>query len=227
MEKILDTLSDCPLFSGISRAELSGLVGCLGAKVMLHDRNSIVFDEGSEPKYVGILLSGSAQLIQEDYYGNRSLIGEVHSPDVFGEAFACANVETLPLSVVASEPSEVMLIECSRILRTCSSACSYHHRLIYNLMQGLAEKTILLHRRCEITSQRTTRDKLLSYLMLYAKDVRADSFDIPFDRQELADYIEVDRSGLSREIGRLCREGVIECRRRHFRLLGSPEWERI
>lgn len=227
MEKILEKISNCSLFSGIGKAELSGLIGCLGARVVSFDRNSTIFDEGCRPRYVGILLSGSAQLIQEDYYGNRSIIGEVRSPEVFGEAFACAEVEALPLSVIANEPSEVMLIECSRILRTCSSACLHHHKLIYNLMQGLAEKAITLHERCEVISHRTTRDKLLAYLMMCAKECGSDSFDVPFDRQELADYLEVDRSGLSAEIGKLCREGVLECRRRHFKLLPSPEWERI
>lgn len=227
MEKYLDKLADCSLFSGISGEELSHMFGCLGARVVSFGANSIVFDEGSRPKYVGILLSGTARLIQEDYYGNRSIIGEVKAPEVFGEAFACAEVEALPLTVIANEPSEVMLIECSRILRTCSSACLHHHRLIYNLMQGLARKAILLHERCEVISHRTTRDKLLSYLMICAREQGSDSFDIPYDRQELADYLEVDRSGLSAEIGKLCREGVFECQRRHFKLLPSSEWERV
>ena len=112
-----------------------------------------------------------------------------------------------------------MLIDCSHILHTCSNHCGFHQQLIFNLMKDLASKTIMFQQRIEITSKRSTREKLMTYLILQARKVSSDSFDIPFDRQELADYLEVDRSGLSVEISKLRNEGVIECKRNFFKLL--------
>jgi len=112
-----------------------------------------------------------------------------------------------------------MLIECNHILHTCSNNCGFHQQLIFNLMKDLATKTILFHQKIEIISKRSTRDKLMTYLMLQAKKEGSDSFDIPFDRQELADYLEVERSGLSAEISKLKKEGIINNQKNHFELL--------
>ena len=113
---------------------------------------------------------------------------------------------------------KVMFIDSSHILHTCSNNCAFHRQLIFNLMKDLASKTILFHQRIEVTSKRTTREKLLTYLAIQAKKAGRDSFSIPFDRQELADYLEVDRSGLSAEISKLRREGVLTSHKNHFTL---------
>ena len=195
------------------------MLGCLGAKVEYFDKKYTIFAEGAPAKYIGIVLSGSAKIIQVDYYGNRSILSEVERSEVFAEAFACAGVDALPVTVVADEPCEIMLINCSHILHTCANNCGFHQKLIFNLMQDLANKSIMFHQKIEITSKRTTREKLMTYLALRAKKVGRNSFDIPFDRQELADYLEVERSGLSAEISKLRTEGIIECRKNHFELL--------
>ena len=138
---------------------------------------------------------------------------------MFGEAFACAEVKAIPVTVVASEPSEVMLIDAGHIMNTCSNNCGFHRQLIFNLMRDLAVKNIMFHQKIEITSKRSTREKLMTYLMFQSKKFKKSSFDIPFDRQELADYLEVDRSGLSAEISKLRQEGILESNRKHFKLL--------
>ena len=195
------------------------MLSCLGARVARFDKKYTIFAEGSPSKYIGIVLSGTAQEIQIDYYGNRSILSVVRPGEVFAEAFACAEIDALPVTVIADEPCEVMLIDCSHVLHTCENNCGFHQQLIYNLMKDLARKTIMFHERIEITSKRTTRDKLMSYLALEAKKAGSDSFGIPFNRQELADFIEVDRSGLSTEIGKLVREGVIRNKKNHFEIL--------
>ena len=153
------------------------------------------------------------------YYGNKSILAAAVPGDIFAEEFACSGAEVLPLSAIAIEESEVMFIECDKILHTCSNNCGFHQKLIYNLMRGLAEKSIGFHKRMEIISKRTTRDKLLAYLSHEARSAGGGYFDIPFDRQELADYLEVDRSGLSQEISKLKREGIIDADKNHFRIL--------
>jgi len=219
LKKYLKVLRKCPLFSTIEDDSLLRMLVCLGAKVEFFDKKYTILGEGTPAKYIGIVLSGSAQIAQVDYFGNRSILSEIGPSEVFAEAFACAETKELPVSVIANEPSEVMLIDCSHILHTCQNHCGFHQQLIYNLMKDLAANTLLFHQRIEITSKRSTRDKLMTYLLMQAKKVDSNSFDIPFDRQELADYLEVDRSGLSAEIGKLKKERVIDSYKNHFVLL--------
>lgn len=222
MEKYLKILKKCSLFYGISDDNLLKMLTCLGARIIGFDKKYTIFAEGNTAKYIGIMLSGTAHTVQMDYFGNRSVLSVIKPTHIFGEAFACAEAENVPVSVIASEPCEVMLIDCGHILHTCSNNCGFHQQLIFNLMKDLATKNIMFHQQIEITSKRTTREKLLAYLLFRAKEQGADSFDIPFDRQALADYLEVDRSGLSAEISKLCREGILECRKNHFEFLNKP-----
>jgi len=219
MKKHLDILKKCPLFSRIADGDLEKMLVCLGAKIESFDRKYTILAEGSQAKYIGIMLSGTAQVIRIDYYGNRSILSEIRPGDVFAEAFACAEADTIPVTVIADDPCEVMLIDCRHILHTCSNNCGFHQQLIFNLMKDLATKTLLFHQKIEIAARRTTRDKLLTYLMFQAKKAGSSSFTIPFDRQELADYLDVDRSGLSAEISKLRKEGILESDKNRFTLL--------
>ena len=219
MKKYLEILKKCPLFEHIAQEDLLRMLNCLGAKIEFFDKKYTVMAEGNVARYIGIVLSGSVQIIQVDYYGNRSILGNVGQSGVFAEAFACAETPALPVSVIAGEPSEIMLIDSAHILHNCSNNCGFHQQLIFNLMKDLAQKSILFHQKLEIVAKRTTKDKLMAYLMLEARRAGSNAFDIPFDRQELADYLEVDRSGLSAEISKLREQGVLESRKKHFELL--------
>ena len=219
MKKYLKILKKCPLFANIEDEDLLRMLKCLDAKIGSFDKKYTVFAEGSPAKYIGVVLSGSVQVIQVDYYGNRSILSVMGEGEVFAEAFACAELREIPVSVIADEPSEIMFIDSSHILHTCHNNCGFHQQLIFNLMKDLAVKTIMFHQRIEITSKRTTREKLLAYLAMQARRAGSNSFDIDFDRQELADYLEVERSGLSAEISKLRREGILENHKNHFELL--------
>ena len=219
MKKYLKILKKCALFDRIEEDHLLKMLSCLGARTIALDKKYTVFPQGSPAKYIGIVLSGSVQITQVDYFGNRSILGNLKQSEVFAEAFACAEVRELPVSVIANEPSEVMLIDCAHILHTCSNNCGFHQQLIFNLMKDLATKTILFHKRIEITSKRTTREKLLAYLAMQAKEANSATFEIPYNRQELADYLEVERSGLSVEIGKMIKEGIIRSERKWFEIL--------
>lgn len=219
MRKYFETLRRCTLFAQIRDEHLLTMLDCLGAKVVFFEKNFTILAEGHPARHIGVVLSGSAQIARIDYYGNRSIISEVESAEIFGEAFACAEVEAIPVTITASEDCEVMLIDCRHILHTCSNNCGFHQQLIFNLMKTLATRNLMFHQKLEITSQRTTREKLMTYLNYQARRTGSTCFEIPFDRQELADYLEVDRSGLSAEISKLRREGVLRCRKNHFELL--------
>jgi len=219
MKKYFETLRKCPLFYHIADENLIGLLGCLGATVVHYDKKETIMAEGAPARYIGIVLSGSAQILQVDYFGNRSIVSGIDPSHLFAESFACADIKAIPVHVVASEDSEIMFIDCGRIMRACSNACDFHQQLIYNLMKDVAVKNIMFHQKIEITSKRSTREKLMAYLMVQAKKAGSSRFEIPFDRQELADYLEVDRSGLSAEISKLRREGVLNNRKNYFELL--------
>jgi len=219
MNEYFPVLSKCSLFDDIGPQDLSAVLACLGARISDYRKNQIIFQEGDPAKYVGIVLSGAAQIIQEDYYGNRSILARVEPSELFGESFACAGISALPISVTASENCQVMLIDCRRITISCSSACSFHNKMIFNLLRVVATKNLLFHQKLQITSHRTTREKLMAYLLAQAKQADSRSFTIPYDRQALADYLGVDRSAMAAEISKLRRDGVISCEKSRFELL--------
>ncbi|MBR2950104.1 MAG: Crp/Fnr family transcriptional regulator [Lachnospiraceae bacterium] len=222
MEKYLDVLEKCDLFDGIAREHIQGMLFCLQAKVLTAVKNQTVFAEGDIARYVGIVLSGAVMMVKEDYYGNRSVMGTLQPGELFGETFSCAALACLPVSVVASADSQIMLFDCRRVLNSCSNACEFHKQVIYNLLRVLAGKNLMLNRKIEIISRKTTREKLMAFLMDQAKINQSGRFTIPYDRQELADYLGVERSAMSAEIGKLCKEGVISCRKSCFELLQMP-----
>ena len=217
--KFLPILQKCPLFRGIDPSDLPALLTCLGAKTITADRRQTVLREGEPARFVGVVLEGSVQIQQEDYFGNRFILGLAGPGDLFGESFACAGSQSLPVSVVAAQDSTLLLVDCQRVISPCEKACGFHRSILSNLMQVMARKNLAFHQKLQITSRRTTREKLLAYLNLQAKLKDSPSFTIPFDRQELADYLGVDRSGLSAEISRLRAEGILECQKNRFILL--------
>lgn len=212
-------LRKCPLFNDIADTDLQSVLICLGAKSKQYKKNQLILAEGSPAKYLGVILSGVVQIVRVDYYGNRSIVASLTPPQIFGESFACAGIGSMPVDVIAVENTKVMLIDAARITRSCSNTCSFHNRVIFNLMKIVATKNLLFHHKIEITSKRSTREKLMTFLLLEAKSYGSNSFVIDYDRQELADYLEVERSGLSSEISKLRREGIIDCSRSHFTLL--------
>lgn len=219
MKEILPILRECPLFEGIKESELSGMLGCLGAVPLTVRKGQTVFAEGDSAVRVGIVLTGKLLLLREDYFGNRSILGQILPTQLFGETYAFSHAQSLPVSVTAEEDSRLLLLDSRRITTCCSNACEFHNRVIYNLLRLVADKNLLLHQKIQITSRRTTAEKLMAYLSQQAKLQNSSSFTIPYDRQTLADYLEVDRSGLSTEIGKLRKQGVLTCEKNRFTLL--------
>ena len=216
MKEVSPVLHRCALFAGIQESDLAGLLGCLGADTVTVKKGNNLFSEGEPARYVGIVLAGSVQVVQDDYYGNRSILVQAGPGELIGETFACAGVAALPVSVIASEDSTILRLDCYRITRSCSNACEFHNRLILNLLQVVAAKTLSFHKKLEITTQRTTREKLMAYLLWQAKEHHSSAFTIPFDRQGLADYLGVERSAMSAELSKLRKDGIIDFDRSHF-----------
>lgn len=219
MKEYFDLLSSSPLFFGIDEEELGSMLHCLGAKVMDVAKGEPVFLEGDDAGFIGIVLEGSVQIVQEDYFGSRSVIHHSLPGDIFAEAFSFTGRETMPVSGYAVKNSRVMLLACRRMMTVCSNACGFHNRLVKNLLQLVSRKNLMLSEKIRYMSRKTTREKLLAYLSDQAKLSDSPEFTIPFDRQALADYLGVERSAMSAEISKLRKDGLIETNGSRFRIL--------
>lgn len=218
LEKQLDLLLSSDLFSGMNRQELPGLLHCLSVRRMEAGKSALLLREGEPAHEMGLLLSGSAQVFTTDYEGNRSILSAIRPGQLFGEAFACAGVERLPISVMATEDCQALMLDIRRVMTVCDQACPFHQQLIFRLMNIMAHKNLAMLQKVMITSRRSTREKLMAYLQLQAKQQGGRRFTIHFDRQQLADYLEVDRSGLSAELSKMKKEGLIDYYRSNFYL---------
>lgn len=219
MEEYLDVLKKTRLFNDIEESDVRPLLSCLGSKVVHYAKGQTIFSSGESIKRFGIVLTGQVQVLQDDYYGNRSILANVGVGNLFGESFACAKIKTLPVSVIASAESDLLFMDCHRLAVPCANACSFHGKLIENMLGIVSMKNISLTEKYDFISKRTTREKLLAYLSAEAKKAGSSSFSIPFNRQGLADYLSVDRSAMSAELSKLRDAGVLKFHKSKFELL--------
>lgn len=216
MKKYLKLLKNTKLFEGITEEEIETVLGCLSASVMSYKKGDIVFHRGERITSVALLLEGGIHIQKEDYWGNLSILNEISEGDIFGEVYACLGNDKILNHAVAVKPSVVLFLDVGRILTLCPSACRFHGRLVQNLLSVLALKNKMLTQKLEHMSQRTTREKLLSYLSEQSLRTGSSSFTIPFNRQQLADFLSVDRSAMSNELSKMRDEGILLFEKNHF-----------
>jgi len=221
LRKKYATLTASPLFQGISEEELGSLVKCLGCTFRAYKKDEAVYLAGDFVREIGIVVSGRVHIVKDDAWGNSNIMADISGGGMFAEAIVCGGVGILPVTVRAAADTEVMFVDFQRIITTCTSACVFHTLLIRNMIGVFARKNLVLLGKMEHITQRTTRDKLLSYLSEQVKLHNSSSFKIPFDRQELADYLSVERSALSAEMSRLKADGIINYRKSSFELLDA------
>jgi CRP-like cAMP-binding protein len=211
-------LGRCRLFDGVDEADLEKLLNCLRAVRKTYRKGAYVSMAGDSLTSVGIVLSGSVHIINDDFWGNRTIIARLEPPELFGEAFAFSENVCLP-GIVAAEKSDILLIRGKKIVTTCPAACIFHTTVMKNLIRIMAEKNGALMQKIEHITRRTTREKLLSYFSFQAMRMKDNTFEIPFNRQELADYLSVDRSAMSSELSRMRGEGMLDFSKNRFTLL--------
>ncbi len=218
MKDFLPVLRSSPLFSGISAEEASAMLSCLQAEKKDFPKEAFLLHAGDTAESIGLILSGSILVIQEDIWGNRNILSKAGPGQTFAAAYACAPGSVLNVNVFAETPVTALFLNVKRILNVCPSACTHHSRIIRNLLSDLAEKNLRFSEKLTHMSQRTTRDKLMSYLSAEAQRLGTYEFDIPFSRQQLADYLGVERSGLSLELGKMRSEELLDFHKNHFAL---------
>lgn len=214
-------LSKTELFRGSSCEEIKGMLDCLHARRASFKKGEYIYRAGESVRSLGLVLSGSVNIESDDPWGNTSLLGHIAPGEIFAEAYACVPEEPLMVNVLADAPCEILFIESSQLSRPCSKACSHHAALIKNLLCVTAKKNLSLSRRILQNSAKSIRGRVAAYLAFEAARTGSGSVTVPFNRQQLADYLNVDRSALSAELGRMKADGLISFERNHFELKGT------
>ncbi|MCC2124663.1 Crp/Fnr family transcriptional regulator [Hominiventricola filiformis] len=216
MKEMLSVLRTSGIFFGISEEETEKMLHCLEVRPETYQKDEYILRAGDRVEAFGVVITGKVMIIQEDFWGNRNILAAVGAGHCFAETFACSPGAVLNVSVIAETNVQVLFLNVKRILTTCPSTCSHHSRMIRNLLSELAEKNLRLNEKITHLGQRSRRAKILSYLSAEAQRHGSAEFDIAFSRQQLADYLSVDRSGLSMELSRMQEEGLLEYRKKHF-----------
>lgn len=216
MKKYLSILRETKMFSVLGDDEILSMTGCLKMESKRYEKGGFVFRQGDLVRCLAILAKGRLVIQKEDYWGNLNIQGEVRPKEMFGASMTGQEGSKMMNNVMATEESEVLLFDMDRILNVCPSACPYHARLIKNLFYAISEKNKILVQKIGYLSQRTTRQKLLSYLSDEAVIQNSSSITIPYNRQQLADYLSVDRSAMSSELGKMRDEGILDFHKNKF-----------
>lgn len=212
-------LANTALFRGIATDEVQTLLQCLGFRTKTYEKGAVIYHAGETAATMGLICSGSVVIACCDLWGNNSVLDVLGSGQLFSEAYACIPSEPMMVSVTACKKSEILFLNIERLLTTCSHSCAYHNRLVQNLLHIFAQKNLGLSRRVLHTSPKSIRGRLLSYLSEQAKKNGSYCFTIPFNRQQLADYLGVDRSALSNALSKMQQDGLLTYDRNAFTLM--------
>lgn len=218
MQELMKNL-DSPLFEGIEPENRVAMLGCTGYHIGVFQKGDIVAFEDENIRHIGIVISGGVDMVKEDIWGNKTMLVRTGKNEVFGETFACGSDNLSVVSFVVSEPAQILFMPFDRVMRSCSMACQFHHKLIENMVRVIANKNRDLIRKVEAVSKRSIREKLLAYLSVQAQTQNSRYFEIPLGRVELAEYLCVDRSALTRELVKMKEDGLIDYDRNCFRML--------
>ena len=216
--KITSAMRDASIFRNLSDDEIVGMLPCLNAKEQHFKKNEVIYRPGDQVRKIGLVISGAVRIEKIDYWGNRKIISVIEPGQIFGEAYAGMKTIPMEMEVLAAVPSVILFMEVGKILTTCGNSCEFHSKMIRNMVYVLAERNYKLTQKMDHLTQKTTREKLLSYFSEQALESGRSDFDIPLDRQQLADYLSVDRSAMSTELGKMKKDGLIEYRKNHFTL---------
>ena len=219
MKKYVSVLKRTQLFAGVGDDEIASMLSCLGARLYTYKKGEYVLRQGEHLNDIIVLVNGNLHIQKDDYWGNRSILGQIAVGEMFGEAYVAPESGALLNDVVAVDDSAVIFFDVKRIITTCSSVCRFHAMVVQNIFFAISEKNRKLVQKLGHMSKRSTREKLISYLSEEAKRHNSSSFTIPFNRQQLADFLSVDRSAMSNELCKMRDEGMLEFNKNQFKLL--------
>lgn len=210
-------ISKTALFRGCSEEDITNMAEHLGFRTNKYRKGDVILGAGSIVTDIGLVLSGSVRIEHSDLWGNKSILGITPAGGVFAESYACIPNEPMMVDAVANEDCNILFISVPKLFMPCS-VCKNQNRLIQNLVMISARKNLQLSRRSLHTSPKTIRGRLLSYFSQQVSAQGSSKIVIPFDRQQLADYLNLDRSALSKELGKMKNDGLIEYKKNIFEI---------
>lgn len=222
---IFENLQNTELFCGIPADCTEKMLTCMNASIRSFSKGEFLMRAGEKPTSIGLVVSGEVHIVKEDFWGNNFILTDVKPGYTFAEASAIAGEQALLFGAVAKEPTVALFLPVARLRHTCSENCGCHQKVIENLLSAVADRNLTYERKCEHLSRRTTREKLLSFLSEQSTVNKSNEFSIPYNRQQLADYLSVDRSAMSSELGHMQAEGLLRFEKNRFLLLrldGNP-----
>lgn len=223
MDKWLPIISQSSLFLSIEEEDILPLLRCLQANVLYFPKGSYIWNAGEQAKRIGIVLEGRVQIVRDNVLGDRTILTEICMPEMFGEAYAYNSTTSLPVSVIAKEDSSILFLDSKKIIKACPKLCQFHYQITENLLNVIIQKNIHLNQKNEILSSRSTQSKILTYLSILSTETGSNLVEVPFNRQELADYLAVNRSALSAELAKLEAMGYIDYYKNKFTLKNGAE----
>ncbi len=219
MKDYIPQMLRSPLFRGISPEDLLGVMACISAHTRHFDKGAFIYLQDDDILSVGVVLSGSVQMIREDVWGNKALLLSMGPSALFGETFVCGGIHNKLVSFVAAERTVVLFVPFKQALTTCSQSCAFHRQLIENMVAAIAEKNLALMEKVDLISKKSLREKICEYLTRRSEYAGSMSFEIPMGRMQLAEYLHADRSALTRELNLMAAEGLIQFNRNSFQIL--------
>ena len=215
----LQQLAQYPLFAGIREMDLPAMLSCMGSFQKSYRKDEVILLESNEVRNVGVILSGVVHMVKEDIEGSQTLLVAMKSGELFGESFSCGSHLNARVSFLAAAPCVVLFLPFYKIIHSCKLSCTFHHRLIENMLRLIGDKNVQLMQKIDIISRRTLREKILAYLHLQAAQQHSRQFTVPLGRLALAEYLCADRSALTRELAAMQHDGLIRYEKNHFELL--------
>ena len=219
MNNLIRDMVKSPLFTGIDPDDLKAMLGCMGYHVATFLKGETIALEEENIHYIGIILSGAVDMVKEDLWGNKTMLVRMRPGELFGETFACGLDTISVVSFTVPEETRILFMPFRKIMHTCTMTCVFHHRMVENMVQMIASKNRDLMRKVEVVSKKNLREKILTYLSIQAQLQNSRYFEIPLGRVELAEYLCVDRSALTRELAKMKEDGLIDYDRNCFRIL--------
>ena len=219
MEKYYSILRKCALFRNIEEKDFENLLACMGAQIKTIRSDEYVFFAGNEINYVGVILEGVVEIMKESLAGNRHIVAFLEPSHMFAEGIVCTSDRISPVTVRIKEDAKVLFIPYERIIKSCGNVCNFHVSLIQNMMVILGEKNVILNRKLELLTLKGMREKIASFLISEATERGSQTFQIMLNRSELADYLNVSRTSMCRELTRMKDEGLIDFYGQSFKIL--------
>jgi CRP-like cAMP-binding protein len=216
-----EAYKEFPLFCGINEEDILPMLTCLGGYIRDYKKKEFILLSDEAVKCIGVVLSGCVYMVKEDIWGNKTILAVMKELELFGETFACGNTLSATVSFLAGDELKVLYLPFDRVMHSCSRSCVFHHRLIENMVTLIANKNVQLMEKLEVVSKKTLREKISGFLSIQAQKNNSSYFTIPMGRIQLAEYLCVNRSALTRELNVMKLEGLIEFEKNTYKILKS------